>query len=234
MTIKLSSDTVATLKKLYVVDQSIRIPANSKTLRVKSANNTMMARCTIETEFPRDVNIYDIREFNSVLSIVDKPELDFSNDKFILIKSEDGKQKLRYLEAEPSLIKSYIDKDISLSNVDIELTITEAQLDSVLTAASTLRLEYVGFVGVDGVISLSAFNKNNGDGNETNYFAIEVGTTEAEFRMAYKLDIHNVRVLKDEGELNIKIDAKRKISEISTASGKTFWIAFDAKSEYSA
>lgn len=234
MTIKLSSETVSTLKKLYEVDPSIKIPANSKTLRIKSANNTMMARCEIETEFPRDVNIYDIREFNSVLSIVDKPELDFSNDKFILIKSEDGKQKLRYLEAEPSLIKSYIDKDISLSNVDIELTITEAQLDSALTAAATLRLEYVGFVGVDGVISLSAFNKNNGDGNETNNFAIEVGTTEAEFRMSYKLDIHNVRVLKDEGELNIKIDAKRKISEITTASGKTFWIAFDAKSEYSA
>jgi hypothetical protein len=233
MTIKLTSETVSVLKKLHEVDQSLKIPADTKVLRTKSANNTMMAKSEIDIEFPRDVHIYDIREFNSVLSIVDKPELDFSNDKYIVIKSEDGKQKLRYLEAEASLIKSYIDKDLSLSNVDIELKVSENELDSVLTAASTLRLEYIGFIGDGETVTFSAFNKNNGDGNETNNFAIEIAESDAKFRMAYKLDIHNVRVLKDEGDLTVRIDAKRKISEIETASGKTFWIAFDSKSEFS-
>ena len=231
-TITLTAKTIATLKKMYDVDQSIKIPANSTTLRIKSQNNTMMAKCEIDVEFPRDVHIYDIREFNSVVAIVDNPELDFSDDKFVLVKSADGKQKLRYLEAESSLIHSFIDKDLVLPSEEIELKVTQHQLKSVMTAANTMKLEYVGFIGADGVITLSSFNKNNGDGNDTNNFSIEVGDTDVDFRMFYKLDIHNIGVLLDEGDLIITISAKNKVSQIVTETGKIFWIALDAKSEY--
>ena len=154
MTTKLSNDTLNVLKKLHSIDQSLRIVAetvetktdadgNEKVvtiLRTKSQNKTMMARVEIVEEFPRDVNIYDLREFISVVNLVDDPELDFSNDKFIQINSVDGKQKLRYLEANPDLITSYIAKDLKLGTEDIKLTVTEDQLKSVLTAASTLKL----------------------------------------------------------------------------------------------
>lgn len=244
--ISISNETIAIFKALYNIDQSLKVSADTveqKTdedgnthdvtvLRTKSLNKTMMARVEVPEQFPRDFHIYDLREFISVVGIVKEPVFDFSNDNYIVIKSADSKQKLRYVEANPILIKSFIDYDLQLKNEDVEITITEQQFKSVLSAAHTMKLEYVGFAADGESLSLTAFNKNNGDNNNTNYFSIELTESDEEFNMYYKLDVHNIQVLNGEGDLKFTIDGKSKISKVETQSGKTFWIAFDSKSEY--
>lgn len=240
--ITLSKDTLDNFKALYEVDQSLRIDHSMTVdgengekftvLRSKTFNNTTMARVEIPEIFPRDVNIYDLREFISVISIVEDPILDLSNDKFIVIKSADGKQKLRYIEANPDLINSYSPKEPTLTNEDVQIFITEAQFKSVLTAAQTLRFEYIGFVGDGENIILTAYNKNSGDDQETNTYSITVAETDKNFRMVYKLALQNVTILAGEGDLLFTIDGSRKISSVQTATNKKYWISFDASSEF--
>lgn len=245
-TISISSETLSVFKKLYEIDQSLKIASDqveTKTdsdgnekkvtvVRTKSANKTMMARVEIDEVFPRDLHIYDLREFISVVNIVKEPQFDFSDEKFVVIRSADDKQKLRYLEANPDLIKSFIDKDLSLSNDDVEVVITAEQFKSVLTAAQTMRLNHIGFVSDGETLSISAFGMNNGDGKDTNNFNNELVECDKTFRMFYKLDVHNIQVLLGEGDLTITIDGKRKVSKVETQSGKVLWIAFDSKSEF--
>lgn len=238
MSISLSTDTINTFKKLYEVDQSLKIDCETKgedggtILRSKSENNTMMARMTVPDEFPRNVHIYDLREFISVINIVNEPVFDFDDERFVLIESSDGDQQLRYIETNPRFVTSYIDRDLELKSRDVEVTVTEKQLKSVLTAAQTMRLAFVGFIGDGETVKLTAFNKNEGgDESETNKFSITVGESDKSFRMFYKLEVHNLNVLQSEGDLSFVLDGKKKISEVSAETGKTFWIAFDANSE---
>jgi len=241
--ITLSQETLSALKALYEIDQSLKIDHkqtekdddDGKTLTVlrsKSFNNTTCMRVTIPEQFSRDINIYDLREFISVVSIVNEPIFDLSNDNYILIKSVDGKQKLRYLEANPDLINSFAPKDPSLKSVDETIIVTESQFKSVLTAAQTLKFEYIGFEGDGENIILSTFNKTQGSDQETNNYSITLTETDKKFKMIYKISLQKVNILAGEGDLMFSIDGKKKISEIHTSSSKKYWITFDASSEY--
>jgi len=231
MTIKLSKETVDTLKKMYEVNQGVKFVKEEKTLKVKSTDNSLLVHASIDEEWPRDFYVYDLREFLSVVGIIENPTLDFTNDKFVQIKSSDGKQKLRYIEADPQFVTSYVDKVPKLPSTEIEVLVTEQQFQSVMKAAQTMRLDFVGFVCDGETISLSAFNKNNGDESTTNNFSIELMEGDVEFEMFYKLDNQNIAVLLGEGDLDFKVSAK-KISNVKTVSGKEFWIALNANSKY--
>lgn len=227
---KLNEKTISTLIKLYAVDQSIKIPANSNILRVKSINNTMMVKAEIPDVFPRDIYIYDTREFINVMGLIDNPVLDLSDDRFIKIDSPDGSQKLMYLESSPATIKSWVDKDPEISSIDFSVNVTEQQFQRILNSANTMKLAFVGFKSDGSNVTLSSFNKSQGSEIETNNFSIDLGSNDSVFCMQYKLDVHNLSVLLKEGDLKFDIDFSKPVSEIKTASGKTFWISLDSKS----
>ena len=244
--ITISNETLSVFKALFNVDMTLKISADDvvefededgntveKTiLRVKSQNNTMMCKVLINEVFPRDVNIYDIREFISVINIVNEPQLDLSKSNTITIVSKDGKQTLRYREAEEVLITSYVAKDVPISNEDLKFNISSKLFDSVFTAAQTMKLEYLGFVGDGETAKISAFGKNEGKESLTNSFDVKIDDTEQTFNMFYKLDVNNLKVLSGEGDLSFVIDGNKKVSKIETQTGKTFWITMDSKSEY--
>lgn len=231
--IELKQTTIETLKRISKVNQSIRLVKDSKELKSKSQTGVMFCIAPIEDTWPRDFNIYNVNEFLSVLDIVETPELDFSSDKYVTIRSKDGKQKLRYLESAPEYITSYTDKIPPMAGSDIEVTVTENQFKSIIKAAQTMNLEYVGFVGDGDKVSITAFNKNNGDNADTNTFSIELGdsSTDQTFKMYYKLKVHEIDILQGEGSLEFSISS-RKISKVKTESSKTFYITMDPKSEF--
>lgn len=224
--IALSKESIETLESLYTINQSLRIVANKNELKTINQQKTTVAYTSIDEVFDRDLNIYDLREFITVLNIIKDPVLDVSDEKFIIIKSATGSQKLRYADAEPSLIQSYIEKDVKLPSSDITVEIPADTLKSVQKAAHVLNLPFIGFVVEDGIIYFKAFAKNNGDENETNGYSEKVGETEEEFEAFYQakaLDILS-------GDCVFTL-SKRKISQVET--GKTkFFISMDPKSEF--
>jgi hypothetical protein len=228
---KLNKATIDILKKVYEVNQSVKFVKDETTIKVKSTDNSLLMHAPIEEGFPRDFHVYDLREFMSVLSIIQEPTLDFSDDKFLKVQSDDGKQKLRYLEADPEFVQSYTDKEPKLPSVDFEVVVSAEDFTSVMKAAQTMRLENVGFICDGESITLSAFNKNNGDNKTTNNFSVDLVAGDTEFQMFYKIDSQNVGVLLGEGNLTFEVSSK-KISKVATESGKTFWIAMNAESKY--
>ena len=235
MSFVISKKSIDTLKRIYDVNQCLRFVGGENVLKCASVDKTTLVHAPIDRAFPRDFNVYDLREFLSVLNIIPDAELDFSNDNCVLIKSSDGKQKIRYYEADPEFITSYIDKVPNLSDSDIALTVsvTEDQFHSVVKSASTMKLEYIGFICDGQKVYLSAFNKHNGDLNNTNQFSVEVADyTLNPFEMFYKvINGTNINILLNEGDLKFDISPK-KISRIGTESGKTFWIAMNINSEF--
>lgn len=222
----LSKNTIETLKSLYPINQTLKIVEGKKELRTVNETKTVACQVDIEEELPRTLCIYDLREFISVLGIIENPVLDFSDDKFVLIKSADGTQQLKYIDGSENLINSYFERPFKLPSEDVSVKVTARQLSAVMDAARTLKLEFVGFKSKDGKVVLSAFDRNNGSGNDTNGFSIEVGETTDTFDLFYKTDALSVL----EGDCEFTISSRR-ISQVVNGI-KTFFIALDANSTF--
>lgn len=222
--VKLSKETIDTLKSLYQINQTLKIVANTTQIKTVNENKTIAVYAEIEEELPRDFCVYDLREFINVLNIIESPTLDFSNDKFVIIKSGDGSQRLKYIDGAENLINSYFERDFILPSSDVNVEVTKQQLRAVMDASSTLKLEYVGFKADGKDIVLTAFNRNNGSGDDTNGISIVVGETTDTFEMFYKAESMNVL----DGDCTFEISF-RKISKIENGK-KTFWMALDSNS----
>ena len=222
--VRLSKETVDILKGLYAINQTLKIVAGKQEIRSVNDTKTIAFQAPIAENFPRNFCIYDVREFINVVGIISSPVLDFTDPKFVIVKSEDGGQKLKYMDGAENLINSYFERDFVLPSEDLAVNVTAQQLKAVMNAATTLKLEYVGFKSVGDKVVLSAFDRNNGSGDDTNGFSIEVGDTADTFDMFYKTD--SLSVL--DGECKFEVSSK-KISKV-TNGGKTFWMALDANS----
>jgi hypothetical protein len=186
--VKLSKNDIETLNAIYPINQSLKIMAGNPELRAFNATRTCAVVAKLDNAIPREFCIYDLREFLQVVGLFESPVLDFTDPKHVTVKSADGRQKLRYIDAAASLINSYFERNIELKTIDVVVEVTGAQLSNVMKAATTLKLEFVGFKSVDGKIVMTAFDKNNGDGNETNGFSVELGETTRDFNLFYKTE----------------------------------------------
>ena len=82
---KLSESTVNLLKNFSSINQSILFKEGTK-LRTISVMKNILVEANINEEFDRDFGIYDLNQFLNGLSLHASPELDFTNDEYVIIK----------------------------------------------------------------------------------------------------------------------------------------------------
>ncbi|MDX1532691.1 MAG: hypothetical protein R3230_00635 [Nitrosopumilaceae archaeon] len=225
--IKLSPETVQTFKKMYSINQSLRILENETTIKTINESKTRAAYAQIKEKFPRDFCIYDLSEFISAMSIVNEPILDFSNKKFVVIKNEENSQRLKYVETDPDLITSYFERNLSLKSDDIEIDVGEDVLKAVMKSASTLRLEFIGFKADGEKVYFTTFNRRvESDDEEMNAFTVELGECEETFDIFYESNMLDVL----EGDTKFTFCKNQRITKVDCGS-IVYWIAMDKDSE---
>ena len=177
---KLSESTVNLLKNFSSINQSILFKQGSK-LRSISVMKNILVEAEIAEEFPKDFGIYDLNQFLNGLSLHSAPDLDFTRDEFVVIK--EGKMRSKYFFADPTVIVSPPEKEITLPTEDVEFELTSQQLEKLKKAASVYQLPDISVIGENGVIKLVARDKKNDTSND---FSIVVGETDAEFVFNFK------------------------------------------------
>ena len=96
----------------------------------------------------------------------------------------------KFFFADPSVIVTPPDKEITLPSEDVSFELTTEQLDKLLRAASLYQLPDFSVVGENGVIKLVVCDKKN---ETSNSFSITVGDTEATF--AFNFKVENIKIL---------------------------------------
>ena len=155
---KLSESTVNLLKNFSSINQSILFKQGSK-LRSISVMKNILVEAEIAEEFPKDFGIYDLNQFLNGLSLHSAPDLDFTRDEFVVIK--EGKMRSKYFFADPTVIVSPPEKEITLPTEDVEFELTSQQLEKLKKAASVYQLPDISVIGENGVIKLVARDKKN-------------------------------------------------------------------------
>ena len=219
---KLSDKTISLLKNFSSINQSILVKEGNK-LRTISVMKNILAEATVTEEFSKDFGVYDLNQFLNGLSLHQSPELDFKNDGYVVIR--EGKMRSKYFFADPNVIVTPPEKDITLPSEDVCFEISTEQLDKLLKAAAVYQLPDISAVGEGGVIKLVVRDKKNDTSND---FAIVVGETTDEFSFNFKVE--NIKVLPGTYEVVV---SKKLLSRFESKNHDlTYYIALEPDSTF--
>jgi hypothetical protein len=219
---KLSDKTISVLKNFSSINQSILFKEGNK-LRTISVMKNILAEATISEEFAKDFGVYDLNQFLNGLSLHQRPELDFGNDGYVVIR--EGKMRSKYFFADPNVIVTPPDKEITLPSEDVCFEVSTEQLDKLLKAAAVYQLPDLSAVGGNGVVKLVVRDKKNDTSND---FAIVVGETDSEFSFNFKVE--NIKVLP--GTYDVVVSQKLLSRFTSKNHDLTYYIALEPDSTF--
>ena len=219
---KLSENTISILKNFASINQSILVKGGSK-IRTMSVVKTILAQAEVEEIFPKDFAIYDLNQFLNGLSLHNDPELDFSNDKYLVIR--EGKRKVKYFFADPEVIVSAPEKEIELPSKDVCFQLEHSNLDKLKKASAVYQLNDLSVIGDAGVIRLVVRDKRNDTSNE---YSITVGETDSEFVFNFKVE--NLKIIPTSYDVVI---SSKLISQFTNEKyNLNYWIPMEPDSTF--
>ena len=219
---KLSDKTINLLKNFSDINQSILFKKGNK-LRTISVMKNILAEADVPEDFPKDFGIYDLNQFLRGVFLHNQPELDFGNDGHVVIR--EGKTRSKYFFADPSVIVTPPDKELTLPNVDVEFELSTEQLDKVRKAVLAFQLPDLSVVGEAGVVKLVVHDKKNDTSND---FQVIVGETESEFCFNFKVE--NIKILP--GAYKVAISSKLLSRFTNSDYDLTYYIALEPDSTF--
>ena len=218
---KLSNNTTNILKNFSQINQSILIKQGNK-LKTISVMKNILAEAEIEEDFEADFAIYDLNQFLSGLSLYDSPDLEFG-DSYLTIR--DGRRRAKYFFADPSVIVSPPEKEISLPSMDVCFTVATQQLDKLLKAAAIYQVPDLSAIGRNGKIELVVRDKKNDTSHE---FSEEVGETDKEFSFNFKVE--NIKIIP--GTYDVVISSKLLSEFTNKNTDLKYYIALEPDSTF--
>ncbi len=219
---KLTDKTISLLKNFSSINQSILFKEGNK-LRTISVMKNILAEATVSEDFSKDFGVYDLNQFLNGLSLYNNPELDFRNDGYVVIK--EGKSRSKYFFADPNVIVSPPDKDISLPSEDVCFEVSTDQLDKLLKASSIYQSPDLSAIGENGVIKLVVRDKKNDTSND---YSVIVGETDSEFCFNFKVE--NIKILP--GTYEVVVSQKLLSRFTAKNSDLTYYIAMEPDSTF--
>lgn len=216
---KISENTINTLKSFSVINQSIMVRPGSK-ISTMSPAETIIASARVEEEFPTQFCIYELPRFLGVVSLFEDPDFDFTENS-VTIRS--GKKKTSITYAEPSMIVSPPASDINFPDPEVEFNLAGTDLLNILKAATVMQLPEVAITGSGGNILLEAIDNKNPTADT---YSITVGETNKTFRMIFKIE--NMKLINSDYRVSI---SSRGLSKF-TNDKLTYFVVTEATSTY--
>ena len=219
---KLSDQTLNILKNFAGINNSILVKQGTQ-LRTISVAKNILAEASIDEDFPRDFAVYDLNQFLNGLTLHQDPDLDFSPESYISIK--EGKRRVKYFYADPAVIVSPPEKEITLPSDDVQFQLDSSALEKLLKAAAVYQLPDLSAVGEAGVVKLVVRDKKNDTSNE---FAVVVGETDKEFSFNFKVE--NIKIIP--GAYDVVVSQKLLSKFTNTNCDLKYYIALEPDSTF--
>ena len=215
---RLSEQTVSLLKNFASINQNLQFKSGNK-LQTISAQKNILVNAEVPESFPSDFAIYDLNKMLGVMSLFQDPELEIG-DKQALIGG-----KVNYMFADPSMIVTPPERELAFPEPEVSFTMSNTDFVQTTKAAALLGLPHVCVVGDGSKITLGCTDVNNSASDD---FVTEVGTTDMNFCMVFKIE--NLKLFA--GDYNVEITSKG-ISKFShTSINLQYFIATEADSTF--
>ena len=222
-TMKLSDSTLSILRNFAGINNSILVKRGNR-LRTISVAKNILAEANLGEEFPSDFALYDLNQFLNVNnSLFRNPELDFTDNGYVVIS--EGESKQTFFFADPNVIVTPPDKEITLPTEDVCFELSTEQLDKLLKAAAINQLPDFSAIGRNGKVNLVVRDKKN---DTSNNFNIVVGQTDSEFTFNFKVE--NIKILP--GTYDVVVSQKLLSRFTSKNHDLTYYVALAPDSTF--
>ena len=219
---KLSDKTLTILKNFAGINNSILVKQGTS-LRTISVAKNILAEAEIGEEFPREFGIYDLNQFLNGLGLHQDPDLDFKEESYLTIR--EGKRRVRYFFADPNVIISPPEKEITLPSEDVRFQLDSTSLEKLLKAAAVYQLPDFCVVGNAGAVKLVVRDKKNDTSNE---YSITVGETDKDFVFNFKVE--NIKIIP--GAYDVVVSSKLLSKFTNTQYDLKYYIALEPDSTF--
>ena len=219
---KLSEKTLTVLKNFAGINNSILVKEGNQ-LRTISVAKNILAEANIDEEFPRQFGVYDLNQFLNGLSLHQDPDLDFTEESYLNIR--EGKRRVKYFFADPQVIISPPDKQITLPSEDVHFELESSALDKLLKAAAVYQLPDLCVVGEAGAVRLVVRDKKN---DTSNSYSVAVGETDKEFSFNFKVE--NIKIIP--GSYDVVVSSKLLSEFTNSTYNLKYYIALEPDSTF--
>ena len=223
---KLNQTTQDILKNFSEINTNILIKPGSELNTISTMKN-ILAKATINDSFDREFGIYDLNEFLSVVSSLDKPELTLQ-EKHMTISTEGSRSKVKYFYSDPSVIVSPT-KEVNMPESDVTFSLSESNLAQLRKMAAILSSPDLALVGTkDGDVVLKVCDKKN---DTSNKFDIVVGEN-ATANYTFYFKVENLKMIS--GDYDVAVSSKSIAHFTNTKLPIEYWIALEPDSVFDA
>ena len=223
---KINQTTQDILKNFSEINTNILIKPGSELNTISTMKN-ILAKATINESFDSEFGIYDLNEFLSVVSSLDKPELTLQ-EKHLTISAEGSRSKVKYFYSDPSVIVSPT-KDVNMPESDVTFTLSESNLAQLRKMAAILSSPDLALIGTKGGdVILKVCDKKN---DTSNKFEIVVGEN-ATANYTFYFKVENLKMIS--GDYDVAVSSKSIAHFTNTKLPIEYWIALEPDSVFDA
>ena len=223
---KLNQTTQDILKNFSEINTNILIKPGSELNTISTMKN-ILAKATINDSFDREFGIYDLNEFLSVVSSLDKPELTLQ-EKYMTISAEGSRSKVKYFYSDPSVIVSPT-KEVNMPESDVTFSLSESNLAQLQKMAAILSSPDLALIGTKGGdVVLKVCDKKN---DTSNKFDIIVGEN-ATANYTFYFKVENLKIIS--GDYDVAVSSKSIAHFTNTKLPIEYWIALEPDSVFDA
>jgi len=223
---KLNQTTQDILKNFSEINTNILIKPGSELNTISTMKN-ILAKATINESFDSEFGIYDLNEFLSVVSSLDKPELTLQ-EKHLTISAEGSRSKVKYFYSDPSVIVSPT-KEVNMPESDVTFSLSESNLAQLRKMAAILSSPDLALIGTkDGDVILKVCDKKN---DTSNKFEIVVGEN-ATANYTFYFKVENLKMIS--GDYDVAVSSKSIAHFTNTKLPIEYWIALEPDSVFDA
>ena len=223
---KLNQTTQDILKNFSEINTNILIKPGNELNTISTMKN-ILAKATINESFDSEFGIYDLNEFLSVVSSLDKPELTLQ-EKHLTISAEGSRSKVKYFYSDPSVIVSPT-KEVNMPESDVTFSLSESNLAQLRKMAAILSSPDLALIGTKGGdVVLKVCDKKN---DTSNKFDIIVGEN-ATANYTFYFKVENLKMIS--GDYDVAVSSKSIAHFTNTKLPIEYWIALEPDSVFDA
>jgi hypothetical protein len=224
---ELSDRTIQVLKNYAGINPNL-VFQQGKEIKTISVAKNVLSKTTVEEEFPFEFGIYDLNEFLSVLSLVDRPNLKFE-EKHVVVGDSTGRSRIKYFFSDPEMLTTP-SKDIVMPECEVNFVLDTRTLSSLKSAASALGHTEISIRPSSGAVTLSVLDSKDAT---SNVFSVDVdGSYPEGVDFNFILNVNNLKVVGE--DFDVGVSSKLISNFKSKQSNLEYFIALEKSSTYGA
>lgn len=218
---KIDEKTISVLKNFAIISPSILIKEGN-VLQTISPTKTILAKAIVATDFPKRFALYNLTKFLGCLSLVNDPNLEFTDTHVII--SDNANTIVNFTYTDESSIKVPPEKAIKLPSKDVCVKLSDGSFKEIIRASGALQLPEIAITGDGSKILIQAIDSKNPSGD---VYSIAIGETDKIFRAIFKTE-NIIKIISGSYEVEISSQG------LSYFRGDDceYWIAVEASSTF--